>query len=75
MVDYSSYPNSYIPSRTSDNTPDSNGDNPNLINEFDSRRDPLWYILRKAEISFEKTRLASENMRDNKWALANIREM
>lgn len=43
-----------------------------LVNEFDPKKDPLWYILRKEEITFEKTRRASEKMRRNKWVLASI---
>ena len=34
-------------------------DDPKLVNEFDPNKDPFWYILRKAEISFEQTRRVS----------------
>lgn len=39
-------------------------DDPALINEFDPKVDPLWYILRKEEISFERTRRVSERAKE-----------
>ena len=50
---------SYKPSNTVDEV-----DTSDLVNEFSPETDPLWYILRKAEISFEVTRRVSKKSKE-----------